>query len=350
MDIKRRLKKILGEIRQMESLTAKAETEIRGDNIRKARDTIDILNVLTVNEMQEIEDLVKNLKYDDPELTNMIGELTRILNELKREIQFLLRQTDSGVVDEGKKAQLISVLETMKSLEKREEELDQAFFGMKATKFEEVLDVSAIPKLPRNTKERIIATRGIQQANMALSDIAKAEKFQRVVDQLGGPERAMKIYKKGFSLINAADRLVRKLGRANPKNALIQESGSYELDEDGRSVSAKGINVPYPNVGFPGGNDFAFIITYGMIFSAFTASLMGGIWVAALGGILALIVVTGVGSWLIARKYTRYVLIGKRAINLIAFMSQGGNVRDIYNVENMIPEGGPARVRSRKAA
>jgi len=349
VDIKKRLNRILVEIRQIEALTIKAENEVRGNNVKKAKEVIEALNVLSVNELQEIKDLLKNMKYDDPELIHMVGNLTKILEESMKEIQFLLRQeTNNQSISEDKKAQWIGILEHVKSLGKKEEDIDKAFFGMKATRFEEVLDKSAIPKLPSDTKQKIITTREIQRENIALSDLEKAEKFRKVVDSLGGPERAMKIYKKGFSLINSADRLVRKLGKANPKNALIKESGSYEL-EDRRSTVVKGINVPYPNVGFPCGKDFAFILTYGMVFSMFCASLMGGIWVAALGGIIALIVVIGVGTWLISKKYTRYVVLGKRAMNLIAYMSQGGNLGDIYNIGNMVPEGGPAKVR-RKAA
>jgi len=193
---------------------------------------------------------------------------------------------------------------------------EKQFLEMKGADFEKVLEEYDISKLPKKkTLWQIGEIRALYRRNLALSDEEKVRAFKQLLDEMG-PVRLEKYYRRIFLIMTKAEKILVKLKKANPGNALIKESEKpMEVPEvvDGPEVP-KEIIVPYPKEKLPSMDDIGFLITHGTLFSIFTASLTGGLWTGAFSfmsaiqyigwasGLVPLALVIAISFWFVKKK------------------------------------------------
>jgi len=329
MLIKTRLNRILAELKEVNILNKRIVKEIKNDETYQAKEHLRIISKLTALEFQELGEILKNLKYEDISLIKLISDLMNRLKKTNLEIKNILNSIDNH----SNKEEILLLLKNLGKMETQQIKLEKSFLNIPAVKFEQILEKENIPKISKKkTKERVNDFRKLYSNNEKLSPEEQITQFEKVIDSMGGPEKAMRIYKKIFSFLNVTNKVVRKLFRANKENELMDETGLQLEDSSREEISpevSKTYTIPYPKEGIPTIRDITILLSLGMFWSMFLATLSGPILVAAFGS-WAVVIVIAVGSYLIYKKKIRYITLGKKAMNLLAYSSQGGSIKTLY--------------------
>ncbi|MFC1752372.1 hypothetical protein ACFL96_03145 [Thermoproteota archaeon] len=351
--LKQNLLKMITDTNKTLSMTKQAEADIAKMDKKAAEKLLNSIIAMSTQELKKLNKSFKGLKLDDKKIISIMNQLTeecRRIMQLAREL--IHKIGDKKFISGEHKNQIMELFRNIETLEKKQAELEQSFFSMKKVDFENVLeqdpDIGKLPKGKTKAKIREIRTRFDKYNHM--TDIQKAMEFKKLVDSMGA-ERAQKYFNKLMFFLRRGNDVTSKLVKADPNNTLLQEDLdiTYEEPKELEVTVPKNIKILFPKVGFPRGADFAFILTHGMLFTIFVASLTGNIWTAAFAfiggasGIVTLAVVSAIALWFVRRRLKRFPDIGKRTANLIAYIAQKGDLNLIYNTERILPE--PAEVK-----
>ncbi|MAG91462.1 hypothetical protein CMO83_02200 [Candidatus Woesearchaeota archaeon] len=352
MYIKERIIGILAETKKLISLTDKGREAVESFHKEAALKFLDEIIKIDIKELKELNEIFKDLDFEDGDIVRILQELTSECHQVIETARKLIGDIqEDKFMNEDHKNEIISLLEKIREIGVKQRELEGMFYSMKATEFEEILEEENVGKLPRKpTLSRIQRIKSMYLEYNRWSDLQKAIKFQELVLSIG-PGKANKYFKRVFFFLRQGDKMAKRLWKVNPKNELLNSGEELEFSKsEEKSNIPEKIKIPFPRDGFPRSSDLAFLLTHGMLFSVFSASLMGGIWTAAFtflgaaSGLVSLSVVMAITFFFVRKRAFRYPQLAKKAANLIVFISQGGDLSLIYDARKILPEPGTVRV------
>jgi len=350
MNIKKRFHILLIQTNKVIELSKEAEKDIKNNSEQKntlkhTKKLLEKILALETEEIKELNESLKNIAHDDEEVLAIIKELSQdchnIINKV-REMFINLNNKSLYATHHIKEVELL--FETLKELEKKKKKAEEIFFKSKTANFEEKLEKTGIKLPKKRSKQQIRNVKNMFLKYNDLPDLKKAEVFQSLIQKIG-PEKAEKYFKRIFSYLSKGEKVANNLRKINPQNKLIKE-GETALNpsiiqiEQVKITRKDKIKLPYRHLGFPRSSDLAFILTNGMVFSAFVGSLTGPLWVTvfaaagSLSGLLALVTVTAITFYIIKKRITIYPNLLKKTLNLIYFIKSGGDIKEIYGVED----------------